>query len=252
MKTWQVGTLTYLVYKEIFESKVFFPEGLSNTSLFIFLISLTPQSPPGLTNIILRLVLVGSDDHTLASSPLLPPSPPCCRGQCSKAAAHTHGNNIRYAEAGMTQCPPKISLKMSYQSSFHGGWDNYLDPTTGARTVLPWSHPWHGLFLVTYSLPRPLKHKYIQPCPQKHGQPHSPYNQTTKKILKFLAISVVLKTNNSYTSKTVILREFPNLRKENMKVKGFSANLIQIRDSLSLGQYVSLLEDSSHKRKAVW
>lgn len=69
------------------------------------------------------------------------PPLPAAEAHGSKAAAHPHGNNIRYAEAGMAQCPPKISLKMSYQSSFHGGWDNYLDPTTGATTVLPWSHP---------------------------------------------------------------------------------------------------------------
>lgn len=39
-----------------------------------------------------------------------------------------------------------------------------------------------------------------------------------KEKPKLLALSAVLKTDNSYASKAVILSEFCNLRKENIKV----------------------------------
>lgn len=71
--------------------------------------------------------------------------------------------------------------------------------------------------------------------------PRSPSKQSMKKNPKFLALSAVLKTNNSYASKTVILSDFPNLRKENINVVGFSVGLVQIRDSVPLGSCVSLL-----------
>lgn len=47
-----------------------------------------------------------------------------------------------------------------------------------------------------------------------------------KKNLKFLVFWVVLKINNSYVSKIVILSDFFNLRKENINVVGFFVGLV--------------------------
>lgn len=91
-------------------------------SFSIFLISMTPRSPPGLTDLILLLVLVCSDDHPQLPRLSCHPPLPAAEAHRGKAAARTHGNNIRYAEARMTCCPPKTSLETSYQGSLRGGW----------------------------------------------------------------------------------------------------------------------------------
>lgn len=67
-----------------------------------------------------------------------------------------------------------------------------------------------------------------------------PYKQNMKKNLKLLALSTVLKTNIVMPVK-LILSEFPNLRKEDMKAWGFSTNVIRPRESVSLGWCVSFL-----------
>lgn len=45
-----------------------------------------------------------------------------------------------------------------------------------------------------------------------------PFKARQEENLKFLALPTVSKANNSYASKSVILSEFPNIRKENIKL----------------------------------
>lgn len=99
----------------------------------------------------------------------------------------------------------------------------------------PVPHPGHGLFPGTRS--RLCSDHWnangFRPGPRVTKSHTALKGRAWKKNLKFLALSTVSKTNNSYASKTVIWSEFPNLRKENVKVWGFPAN--QIRDPVSLG-----------------
>lgn len=217
METWQLaGTLTCSVCNlKYIKPEVFFPEGLSGMSFFIFLIPWLPRAL-----LVYRRLLSAFYINTSlqwwpspASSSILPPPLP--------AAAPIGAKQLPALTATAFVMPrpdrSRTCTRTGYWSSLHGGWDSYLDSSAGAMAVFADSHPWPGVFLATYSLPGPLKHEYIWSWPQKHGKPHSPDNQSTKENLKVLAFSTVLKTNNSYSRKTVILSEFPNLRKENIK-----------------------------------